>query len=136
MRPWAPPDNQQLVKTCKDPSVVTPPRYDTNPHTPPARGRKIVWHHRDTGETGETQIWVMDGHQLIGRGTVLGEDGNPAFVWPPFEIVGVGAISTSDLVLVQPGGVLAGLEAFLATPDDDGLAACLSRRRRAECPEQ
>ncbi|HET7518122.1 MAG TPA: VCBS repeat-containing protein, partial [Actinomycetes bacterium] len=47
----------------------------------------IVWHHRDTGET---QIWFMDGHQLIRRGTVLGEDGNPAFVNLPFEIVGVG----------------------------------------------
>jgi peptidoglycan hydrolase-like protein with peptidoglycan-binding domain len=31
LRPWAPPDNQQQVKNCKDPSVVTPPLYDTNP---------------------------------------------------------------------------------------------------------
>lgn len=31
LRPWAPPDNQQLVKNCKDLSVVTPPLYDTNP---------------------------------------------------------------------------------------------------------
>lgn len=28
-RPWAPPDNQQLVKNSKHPSVVTPPAYDT-----------------------------------------------------------------------------------------------------------
>jgi hypothetical protein len=28
MRPWAPPDNQQVVKTPKDPSVVAPPLYD------------------------------------------------------------------------------------------------------------
>ncbi len=28
LRPWAPPDNQQVVKTPKDPSVVTPPLYD------------------------------------------------------------------------------------------------------------
>jgi hypothetical protein len=54
---------------------------------PPARGRRLVWHHRDTGET---QLWFMDGHQLIRRATVLGEDGNPAFVGLPFEIVGVG----------------------------------------------
>lgn len=33
LRPWAPPDNQQLVKNCKDLSVVTPPLYDTNPRT-------------------------------------------------------------------------------------------------------
>lgn len=32
-RPWAPPDNQQKVKTSKDPSVVKPPLYDTNPST-------------------------------------------------------------------------------------------------------
>ena len=29
-RPWAPPENQQLPKPYKDPSVVTPPLYDTN----------------------------------------------------------------------------------------------------------
>ncbi len=28
LRPWAPPDNQQAVKTPKDPSVVAPPLYD------------------------------------------------------------------------------------------------------------
>ena len=31
LRPWAAPDNQQVVKNCKDLSVVTPPLYDTNP---------------------------------------------------------------------------------------------------------
>jgi hypothetical protein len=51
------------------------------------RRADIVWHHRDTGET---QIWFLDGHQLVRRGTVLGEDGTPAFIWPPFRIVGVG----------------------------------------------
>ena len=91
LRPWAPPDNQQLVKTCKDASVVSPPRYDTNPVAPPARGRKIVWHDRDTGET---QVWLMDGHQLIRRATVLGQDAfTPAFVKLPFEIVGVGDLN-------------------------------------------
>ncbi|WP_198161301.1 tyrosinase family protein, partial [Variovorax sp. WDL1] len=29
-RPWAPPENQQFAKNCKHPSVVSPPRYDTN----------------------------------------------------------------------------------------------------------
>ena len=31
LRPWAPPDNQQVVKNCKHPSVVAPSHYDTNP---------------------------------------------------------------------------------------------------------
>jgi hypothetical protein len=34
-RPWAPPENEQLrpenQKNSKHPSVVAPPRYDTNP---------------------------------------------------------------------------------------------------------
>ena len=29
-RPWAPPENQQLAKDYKHPSVVAPPPYDTN----------------------------------------------------------------------------------------------------------
>jgi hypothetical protein len=31
VRPWAPPENQQVAKNYKHPSVVTPPRYDTPP---------------------------------------------------------------------------------------------------------
>lgn len=47
----------------------------------------IVWHNE---ATGETQIWFMDGHRVASRATVLGEEGNPAYVGPPFRIVGVG----------------------------------------------
>ena len=47
----------------------------------------IVWHHSDTHET---QIWFMDGHRLVRRGTLLGEDGQAVFIGPPFRIVGVG----------------------------------------------
>jgi hypothetical protein len=45
----------------------------------------VLWHNSDTNET---QIWFMDERRVIGRGTVLGEDGNPAFVGPPWSIVG------------------------------------------------
>jgi hypothetical protein len=31
VRPWAPPENQQVAKNYKHPSVVTPPHYDTHP---------------------------------------------------------------------------------------------------------
>ena len=41
LRPWAPPDNQQVVKTCKEPSVVSPPLYDTNPI--PVRQSSAEW---------------------------------------------------------------------------------------------
>ena len=47
----------------------------------------IVWHN---ASTHETQLWYMDNHQLVDRGTVLGLDGNPVFIGPPFSIVGVG----------------------------------------------
>ena len=47
----------------------------------------IVWHN---ASTHETQVWYMDNHQLVDRGTVLGLDGNPVFIGPPFSIVGVG----------------------------------------------
>ena len=47
----------------------------------------IVWYNR---QTGETQVWYMDGHQLVGRGTVVDEGGNFIPIAPPFRIVGVG----------------------------------------------
>ena len=47
----------------------------------------IVWHN---GQTNETQVWFMNGHRLVERGTVLAEDGNPIFVGLPWSIVGVG----------------------------------------------
>ena len=33
LRPWAPPDNEQVSKTSKDITVVIPPFYDTLPST-------------------------------------------------------------------------------------------------------
>lgn len=35
VRPWYTPENQQVVKNCKHPSVVRPPCYDTLPISPP-----------------------------------------------------------------------------------------------------
>lgn len=32
-RPWAPPENQQVFKDCRHPTVVRPPSYDTVPHS-------------------------------------------------------------------------------------------------------
>jgi len=36
LRPWAPPDNQQLAKTSKHISIVIPPCYDTNHNLAPS----------------------------------------------------------------------------------------------------
>src|SRR5215469_16862431 len=47
----------------------------------------ILWYN---SSTGESQIWFMGGDKLRSRATVLGEDGNPTFIGPPFSIVGAG----------------------------------------------
>jgi hypothetical protein len=52
------------------------------------RTSPVFWYN---DQTGETQIWFVNEHQLVRRGTVLGEDGKPAFVHPPFRIVGAGS---------------------------------------------
>jgi hypothetical protein len=60
--------------------------------------REIIWHN---SSTNETQIWFMDRHRLTGRATVLGEDGRPAFVGPPWSIVGTSFIAASVLEAVM-----------------------------------
>jgi hypothetical protein len=45
----------------------------------------IVWHN---ASSGETQIWLMSGHQLSTRASVLGTDGRAALVGLPWRIVG------------------------------------------------
>jgi hypothetical protein len=80
------------------PALVGPPWkivavVPFNPRVPgqlPLGGSEDILWHNDT--TGETQIWLMDSpsqnHKVAARSTVIGEDGNPAFVGPPWEIVG------------------------------------------------
>ena len=67
LRPWAPPDNQQVVKNCKHPSVVTPPRYD-NP---------LVVDER------EPHIWLLDGRKRVEDIALTPPD-------PGWRVVGVG----------------------------------------------
>ncbi|MFF1561903.1 tyrosinase family protein, partial [Streptomyces sp. NPDC058279] len=65
--------------------------YDFEPApAAPARKADIVWHHDNTGET---QIWQMDGDRITRRATVVGENGSPALVGPPFRIMGVGDVT-------------------------------------------
>ena len=55
LRPWAPPDNQQLVKNCKDPSIVIPHCYDTLPITIDVVNQGSIINFNDVPE-GETTI--------------------------------------------------------------------------------
>ena len=72
------------------PAFIGPPFRIVGVADMNADGRAdIIWHHDDTGET---QIWFMNEHQLVRRATVVGEDGQPAFIGPPFRIVGAAAL--------------------------------------------
>jgi hypothetical protein len=70
------------------PGKSTPyfPIFETLPYQV---NNEIVWHN---ATTNETQIWNMRGQQVASRQTVLGEDGNPAYIGLPFSIVGLGAL--------------------------------------------
>jgi hypothetical protein len=50
----------------------------------------ILWHN---ASTGETQIWHMNGHRLVARATVLGQDGSAASVKLPWAIVGTNKVA-------------------------------------------
>jgi hypothetical protein len=45
----------------------------------------ILWYN---SESGETQIWFMNKHQIVRRGTALFENKSAALIHPPFRIVG------------------------------------------------
>ncbi|MGH4011763.1 MAG: hypothetical protein ACRDTH_26985 [Pseudonocardiaceae bacterium] len=56
----------------------------------------ILWHNESTNET---QIWFMNEHQIARRATVLGEDGNTAFVGLPWSIVGTSDFNRDGRVI-------------------------------------
>jgi hypothetical protein len=83
-----------------DPVLVGPPFGIVgagNMHT--SARDDIIWYNSNTGET---QIWFMNNNfGVFGRQTVLGENGRPGLVLPPFNIVAVGHFGgsgTADLV--------------------------------------
>jgi FG-GAP repeat len=47
----------------------------------------IHWYN---SQTGDTKVWFMDGNIMVDRETVLGVDGKPILIGPPWSIVGVG----------------------------------------------
>jgi Common central domain of tyrosinase len=97
LRPWAPPDNEQLVKNSLDPSVVTPPEYDDYAMRPePAHeacdaGLCVTVrdsHHpcapyQSTGHSFEVEIYHCDGLPLVWGGVNFGAGA-------PLEVLGAG----------------------------------------------
>lgn len=55
----------------------------------------ILWHN---SLTGGIELWYMNGahgvQSVANRATVLGEDGNPTFIGPPWSIVGADVFAT------------------------------------------
>lgn len=64
VRPWAPPENQQLFKDSRDPSIVIPPSYDTAVHA------SYIIVNRDTVSNSEVTV-----------------KGTPAFIQNAFSVI-------------------------------------------------
>jgi hypothetical protein len=87
LRPWAAPDNRQVVKNCKDPSVVIPPPYDTCPPDAPNILRMHVCALTDDGGMWHT-IRENNAAWQAAFGDVKGQSGNPGH----FTAVGCAAV--------------------------------------------
>lgn len=69
----------EILRVVKEAPRFASTDFDGDRHS------DILWYN---DSSGETQIWRMRLSSRIGRTTVLGDDGNPAFVGPPWRIVG------------------------------------------------
>ena len=76
-RPWAPPENQQVVKDCRHPSVVMPPSYDTVPHS------SYMIFDRDTFSSVDVEVLptVTNAFSIVYDGFMPKELGQP--IVPP-----------------------------------------------------
>src|SRR5215213_1215177 len=93
VRPWAPPENQQVAKDYKHPSVVTPPLYDTRPthmvvgnFAYNAGGWRVERHPRFladlTGDNREDIVGFGDAGVWVSL-----NNGNGTFQDPPHRVV-------------------------------------------------
>jgi hypothetical protein len=121
-RPWAPPENQQVFKDCRDPSVVRPPSYDTAPsppsHTwiqqtpaksPPARfgacmafdaaSGQVILFGGESYQAGFGDTWAWDGRNWTQLALATS---------PPGVLYGHMAFDPTRGVLVLWGGAAAG----------------------------
>lgn len=98
LRPWAPPDNEQLAKDSRDPSIVTPPEYDdyairpVEPTHEACDSRLCVTvrdsHHpcapyRSTGHSFQVEVYHCDGLPLFWAGIDFGAG-------VPLQVAGAG----------------------------------------------
>jgi Common central domain of tyrosinase len=112
LRPWAPPENEQLAKHSRDPSVVAPPEYDdyaTRPVEPPRVACRESClsvtirdsHHpcapyASSGHSFEVEIYHCDGHPLFWNGVGFGAG-------VPLQAVGAGGGAIHGQFAVPPG---------------------------------
>ncbi len=93
VRPWYTPENLQVVKNCKDPSVVEPPCYDTLPTFPPTV----------TLETPSINFNDIPGGETAGRAIVFSavscHDVNLSVTSGPMVLTGPGSFGTFPMPL-------------------------------------
>lgn len=99
LRPWAPPENEQLAKTSKHPSVVHPPLYDKCPvplvkPIDPHRWRAV--------------LYILFGVTEDGGGLGIGPGGDPIPIDPWGPLVTVSP-AKRDLLAALAAGELANL---------------------------
>ena len=90
LRPWAPPDNQQVVKNSKDLSVVTPPRYDACAIPLVAPQGLDKW---------RSVVQILFGVVNDAPGLVIGPDGKPHPVDPWGPLVSRLSPEKQDILL-------------------------------------
>jgi hypothetical protein len=88
LRPWAPPDNEQVAKDAREPSIVAPPQYDdyaTRPVEPPAAAHCESYlsvtvrdpkhpcaPYANSAHSFEVEVYHCDGHPLFWKGVHYG----------------------------------------------------------------
>jgi uncharacterized protein YkwD len=75
-----------VVTETGNPAYIGPPFHIVGTSDMNADSKAdIVWYNDNTGET---QIWFMNQQRIASRATVVTETGNPAYIGPPWRIVG------------------------------------------------
>ncbi len=72
-------ENDQAILILRPWRIVASRDFDRDNRT------DILWYN---DATGQLQVWLMNGYQIRRRATIVGENGNPTFIGPPWSVVG------------------------------------------------
>ena len=115
VRPWAPPENQQVFKDSRDPSVVIPPSYDTVPHSSYIIVNRDTFSNSEVTAKGAFPVTFPNAFSVVYEGFLPTELGatstplpNPPPNLPSFTFGGAGSISAVNPVAFyeDPSGAI------------------------------